>query len=93
MVHSTFLIDLRLETSTKLAYWPPLDNYKSDVDDILLFAHSVREAGRMNTYMLVHKRMSIFNVQRFVYNLRSFDECFFYLLLSYIFIVSDNTYT
>jgi len=45
MVHSTILIDLRLEASTKLAYWPPLDNYKSDVDDILLFAHSAREAG------------------------------------------------
>ena len=31
--------------------------------------------------------------QRFVYNLQSFDECFFHLLLSYIFTVSDNTST
>ena len=46
MVHSTFLIDLRLEISTKLAYWPALANYNSDIDDILLFAHSAREAGR-----------------------------------------------
>ena len=45
MVHSTFLVDLRLEASTKLAYWPPLANYKSDVDDILLFAHSARQSG------------------------------------------------
>ena len=26
---------------------------------------------------LVHKQMSIYNLRRFVYNLRSFDECFF----------------
>ena len=42
---------------------------------------------------VVHKRMSFFNVRRFVCNLRSFDECFFYLLLSYTFTVSDNTCT
>ena len=45
MVHSTFLIDLRLEASTKLAYWPASSTYDSDIDDMLLFGHSAREAG------------------------------------------------
>jgi len=45
MVHSTFLIDLRLEASTKLAYWPPSPTYDSDIDDMLLFRHSANEAG------------------------------------------------
>ena len=42
---------------------------------------------------LVHKRMSNYNLRRFVYNLQSFNECLFYLLLSYIFTVSDDTCT
>ena len=44
-------------------------------------------------YILVHKQMSIYNLRRFVYNLRSFNECLFYLLLSYIFTFNDNTCT
>ena len=39
--------------------------------------------------------MSFYNLRRFIYNLQSFNECLFYLLLSYIFTVNahDNTCT
>ena len=47
------------------------------------------------TYIqLAHKRLSIYNHQWLVHNLRSLDKCFLYSLLSYShFIVSDNTCT
>ena len=45
-------------------------------------------------YILVHKQMSIFNLQRFVYNIRKFDEYFFNNknLLSFV-TIGDNTST
>ena len=44
--------------------------------------------------ILEHKRMSIFNLRRFVYNIRRFNECFFYsenLLICVT--IGDNTST
>ena len=66
-----------------------------------------RKKNFMNSSILNHQSLmtalleSVYNewcineccFQRFVYNLQSFDECFFHLLLSYIFTVSDNTST
>ena len=45
MVHSTLLIDLRLEASTVLNYTPPPADYDGFVDDIIIFAHSARTNG------------------------------------------------
>ncbi|CAO2637217.1 Procollagen galactosyltransferase 2 [Lemmus lemmus] len=45
MVHSTFLIDLRKEASTKLAFHPPHQDYTWTFDDIIVFAFSSRQAG------------------------------------------------
>eukprot|EP00118_Oscarella_pearsei_P002938 m.12289 g.12289 ORF g.12289 m.12289 type:complete len:400 (+) comp23974_c0_seq1:521-1720(+) len=45
MVHSTFLIDLRLASSKLLAFDPPHYEYNNDEDDLLIFAHSVQKAG------------------------------------------------
>ncbi|XP_077986658.1 procollagen galactosyltransferase 2-like [Glandiceps talaboti] len=50
MVHSTYLIDLKRSASTKLQF-TPLPSYKGDFDDILLFAHSARQA-EVQMYLL-----------------------------------------
>ena len=34
--------------------------------------------------LLLHKRMSIYNLQRFVYNLQSFNKCFWHILLTFV---------
>ncbi|KAM9494364.1 procollagen galactosyltransferase 1 [Clarias gariepinus] len=44
MVHSTFLVDLRKEASTLLAFHPPHDDYSWAFDDIIVFAFSARMA-------------------------------------------------
>ncbi|XP_070531927.1 procollagen galactosyltransferase 2-like [Ptychodera flava] len=50
MVHSTFLVDLRKAASEKLQF-TPLESYRGDIDDILTFAHSAREAD-VHMYIL-----------------------------------------
>ncbi|XP_041370447.1 procollagen galactosyltransferase 1-A-like isoform X2 [Gigantopelta aegis] len=49
MVHSAVFINLRHRNSSKLSYLPPSD-YEGPVDDIIIFAHRVREAG-MSMYV------------------------------------------
>ncbi|XP_041736833.1 procollagen galactosyltransferase 1-like [Coregonus clupeaformis] len=44
MVHSTFLIDLRKESSRQLAFHPPHPDYSWAFDDIIVFAFSARMA-------------------------------------------------
>ncbi|XP_065188003.1 procollagen galactosyltransferase 1-like [Sycon ciliatum] len=51
MVHSTYLINLRLQASQHLAFWPPPSDYKKSIDDILVFAHTVVSAG-LKMYIL-----------------------------------------
>lgn len=45
MVHSTFLLDLRRESSRELAFHPPHPDYSWAFDDIMVFAFSARQAG------------------------------------------------
>ncbi|KAM9796137.1 procollagen galactosyltransferase 2 isoform X2 [Syngnathus typhle] len=45
MVHSTFLVDLRRESSRDLAFYPPHPDYSWSFDDIMVFAFSARQAG------------------------------------------------
>uniref|UniRef100_A0A673CCP4 Procollagen galactosyltransferase 2-like n=1 Tax=Sphaeramia orbicularis TaxID=375764 RepID=A0A673CCP4_9TELE len=45
MVHSTFLVDLRRESSRDLAFYPPHPDYSWAFDDIMVFAFSARQAG------------------------------------------------
>ncbi|XP_054912126.1 procollagen galactosyltransferase 2 isoform X2 [Poeciliopsis prolifica] len=45
MVHSTFLLDLRRESSQNLAFYPPHPDYSGAFDDIMVFAFSARQAG------------------------------------------------
>uniref|UniRef100_A0A7N6ABW9 Glycosyl transferase family 25 domain-containing protein n=1 Tax=Anabas testudineus TaxID=64144 RepID=A0A7N6ABW9_ANATE len=42
MVHSTFLIDLRRESTKDLAFYPPHPDYSWAFDDIMVFAFSAR---------------------------------------------------
>lgn len=44
MVHSALLIDLHRSVSPSFRYMPSED-YTGPVDDIIIFAHSVRDAG------------------------------------------------
>ncbi|GLD62314.1 procollagen galactosyltransferase 2-like protein, partial [Lates japonicus] len=44
MVHSTFLLDLRRESSRDLAFYPPHPDYSWAFDDIMVFAFSARQA-------------------------------------------------
>lgn len=50
MIHSTFLIDLRKEASTKLMFYPPHQDYTWSFDDIMVFAFSSRQAGMSGTF-------------------------------------------
>lgn len=49
MVHSTFLLDLRRESSRDLAFYPPHPDYSWAFDDIMVFAFSARQAGKDET--------------------------------------------
>lgn len=44
MIHSTYLINMRVNTTDKLQYYPPLSNYNGEWDDILVFAFSAKTA-------------------------------------------------
>ncbi|TMS20639.1 Procollagen galactosyltransferase 2 [Larimichthys crocea] len=44
MVHSTFLLDLRRESSRDLTFYPPHPDYSWAFDDIMVFAFSARQA-------------------------------------------------
>uniref|UniRef100_A0A8C5DKQ0 Procollagen galactosyltransferase 2-like n=1 Tax=Gouania willdenowi TaxID=441366 RepID=A0A8C5DKQ0_GOUWI len=45
MVHSTFLLDLRRESTQDLAFYPPHSDYSWAFDDIMVFAFSARQSG------------------------------------------------
>lgn len=45
LVHSTLLIDLRTKASEGLAYWPTPENFKWNIDDIIIFSYSARING------------------------------------------------
>uniref|UniRef100_A0A671X565 Collagen beta(1-O)galactosyltransferase 2b n=1 Tax=Sparus aurata TaxID=8175 RepID=A0A671X565_SPAAU len=45
MVHSTYLLDLRRESSKDLAFYPPHPDYSWAFDDIMVFAFSARQAA------------------------------------------------
>ncbi|MEQ2295960.1 Procollagen galactosyltransferase 1 [Ameca splendens] len=44
MVHSTYLVDLRKEASSQLAFYPPHPEYSWALDDVIIFAYSARVA-------------------------------------------------
>ncbi|KAL7852006.1 hypothetical protein SRHO_G00177910 [Serrasalmus rhombeus] len=44
MVHSTFLVDLRKQAASQLAFYPPHPDYSWAFDDIIVFAFSARMA-------------------------------------------------
>jgi len=46
MIHSTYLVDLRRNCTSGLMYNPPHPDYEGEPDDILVFAHSARMAGK-----------------------------------------------
>lgn len=50
MVHSTFLLDLRRESSKDLAFYPPHPDYSWAFDDIMVFAFSARHTGQSETF-------------------------------------------
>ncbi|XP_008941371.1 PREDICTED: probable inactive glycosyltransferase 25 family member 3, partial [Merops nubicus] len=58
MVRPTFLIDLRKEETSRLAFYPPHPNYTWAFDDIIVFAYSCQEAGA---------EVHVCNQQRFGY--------------------------
>uniref|UniRef100_A0A8C6MG91 Collagen beta(1-O)galactosyltransferase 2b n=1 Tax=Nothobranchius furzeri TaxID=105023 RepID=A0A8C6MG91_NOTFU len=45
MIHSTFLLDLRRDSSRDLTFYPPHPDYSWAFDDIMVFAFSARQAG------------------------------------------------
>lgn len=49
MVHSTFLLDLRRESSSDLVFYPPHPDYSWAFDDIMVFAFSARQAGQFES--------------------------------------------
>ena len=45
MLHSVMLIDLRRTATTKLFYDPEATDYDGPVDDVMVFAYAVAQAG------------------------------------------------
>ena len=45
MLNSVYLIDLRRNASLHLYYDPTNSSYKGSIDDVMVFGHSVSEAG------------------------------------------------
>ena len=45
MIHSVLLIDLRVAGSEKLTYYPPHEQFKGEIDDIVILADSAIHAG------------------------------------------------
>jgi hypothetical protein len=47
MLHSVILIDLRRIASTKLYFDPEGTTFDGPIDDVMVFAHAVGEAGTL----------------------------------------------
>ena len=45
VVHSTMLIDLQVDNSKRLQYWPQPDGFTGPVDDTVQFAYSAKKEG------------------------------------------------
>lgn len=61
MLHATFLLDLRKEESSKLAFYPPHPNYTWTFDDIIVFAYSCLASG-VQGYICNDHRFGYINV-------------------------------
>ncbi|XP_007434118.1 inactive glycosyltransferase 25 family member 3 [Python bivittatus] len=61
MVHATFLIDLRKDDTTDLAFYPPHPTYSWPFDDINVFAYSCQVAGAQ-MYLCNQERFGYINV-------------------------------
>ncbi|XP_064324435.1 inactive glycosyltransferase 25 family member 3 isoform X3 [Phalacrocorax carbo] len=61
MVYATFLIDLRKEETSRLAFYPPHPNYTWAFDDIIVFAYSCQAAGA-EVYVCNQQRFGYINV-------------------------------
>ncbi|XP_071980637.1 inactive glycosyltransferase 25 family member 3 isoform X2 [Engystomops pustulosus] len=61
MVHSTFLLDLRKEESSNLAFHPPHPNYTWTFDDIIVFAYACMASG-VQGYVCNEHRIGYINV-------------------------------
>lgn len=45
VVHSVYLVDLRREASSRLAYWPAPSGFEGPVDEVVMFAFSAKREG------------------------------------------------
>ncbi|XP_074829722.1 inactive glycosyltransferase 25 family member 3 isoform X1 [Natator depressus] len=61
MVYATFLLDLRREGTSELAFHPPHPNYTWPFDDIIVFAYSCQAAG-VQIYVCNQERFGYINV-------------------------------
>uniref|UniRef100_A0A8B9S947 Cerebral endothelial cell adhesion molecule n=1 Tax=Apteryx owenii TaxID=8824 RepID=A0A8B9S947_APTOW len=61
MVYATFLIDLRKEETSRLAFYPPHPNYTWSFDDIIVFAYSCQAAG-VEVHVCNQQRFGYINV-------------------------------
>ncbi|XP_006119070.2 inactive glycosyltransferase 25 family member 3 isoform X1 [Pelodiscus sinensis] len=61
MVYATFLLDLRKEGTSELAFHPPHPNYTWPFDDIIVFAFSCQAAG-VQIYVCNQERFGYINV-------------------------------
>ena len=62
MIHSTYLVDLRRNITSELAYDPPHPEYEGENDDILVFAHSARMAGKGHAMALESGMWILLNI-------------------------------
>ena len=51
VVHSAVLIDLKMEGTNNLLYWPQPDGFTGPVDDVVQFAFSAKKEGQLEHAM------------------------------------------
>ncbi|XP_026770270.1 procollagen galactosyltransferase 1 [Pangasianodon hypophthalmus] len=81
MVHSTFLLDLRKQASSELAFYPPHPDYTWAFDDVIVFAFSARMAD-VQMYLCNRETYGHFPVPLHTHNsLRDEADNFLHTLL------------
>ena len=83
MIHSTILIDLRLEASENFTLFPIPSSYIGHIDDLLIFAAAVKNSSRiLNNYKgvlfsilaFIELQMYVLNKEVYGYMLPAIDD-------------------
>ena len=66
VVHSAYLVDLRLQASSGLVFWPPAKGFNGPVDDVVQFSYSIKQQGWF-THLPTHHQYCVMHLYLLVY--------------------------